>query len=77
MQFQPGQKVADQLPHRPDLLILGKVQPDGKSVLWQEVVDHNGVETNRHHGAGVRPGRPVPLTGNEQPCPAEFAHLIS
>lgn len=68
MAFQPGDKVALQLPHRPDLLVLGKVQPDGQQVLWCEIVDSNGVESNRN-AAGVRPGRPVPLRGEERPCP--------
>lgn len=75
MEFQAGQKVAHQLPHRPDLMALGKVQADSKSVLWQEIVDHNGTESGRN-GQGVRPNRPVPLKGDEQPCPPQFEHLI-
>lgn len=75
MQLQPGMKVAHQLPHRPDLMALGKVTPDGRNVQWQEIVDGNGVESNRY-GQGVRPNKPVPLKGDEQPCPAQFAHLI-
>lgn len=75
MQLQPGMKVAHQLPHRPNLLALGKVTADGQNVLWQEIVDHNGVESGRG-GQGVRPGKPVPIKGDERPCPAEFAHLI-
>ncbi|ABW35063.1 hypothetical protein Dgeo_3022 (plasmid) [Deinococcus geothermalis DSM 11300] len=73
--LQPGMKVAHQLPHRPDLLALGKVMPDGQSVLWQEIVDANGTETNRN-ASGVRPGRPVPIKGDERPCPPQFAHLV-
>jgi hypothetical protein len=75
MTFQPGEKVALQLPHRPDLLVLGRVQPDGQHVLWCEIVDSNGVESNRN-AVGLRPGRPVSLKGTEQPCPLEFAHLV-
>lgn len=75
MQFKPGDKVAHQVATRPNCLMLGKVMPDGGSVLWQEMVDHNGVESNRN-AQGIRPGKPVPLKGDEQPCPPEFAHLV-
>ncbi len=75
MTFTPGMKVAHRLPHRPDLLALGKVEPDGQHIRWHEIVDSHGTETNRL-GQGVSNARPVPIKGDEQPCPPEFEHLI-
>ncbi|PIG96920.1 hypothetical protein [Deinococcus sp. UR1] len=74
--MQPGTKVAETLTIRPDLMLVGKVMPDGNSVLWQEVVDQHGMGSNAHV-QGVRPGKPVPLSGKEKPCPPEFAKYVN
>lgn len=74
MQLTPGMKVAKRIETRPDQLALGKVL-DGGKVLWQEIVNDHGVESNKTV-PGVRPGNPVPLRGDELPCPAQFAHLV-
>ncbi|MCD0168057.1 hypothetical protein IHN59_00260 [Deinococcus sp. 23YEL01] len=74
--MQPGTKVAKVMKIRPDLMLVGKVMPDGQNVLWQEVVDQQGMGSNAHV-QGVRPGNPVPLTGEEKPCPPEFQKYVS
>ncbi len=73
-QLAPGMKVARRIQTRPDQVALGKVL-EGGQVLWQEIVNDQGVESNRTV-PGVRPGKPVPLKGDELPCPPEWAHLV-
>lgn len=76
MNYTPGQKVAHRVATGSEpMLMLGKVMPDGRNVLWQEMVNEHGVESNRN-APGIRPGRPVPLQGDELPCPVEFEQFI-
>lgn len=75
-QLRPGMKVARRMPHRPDLAAIGVVTPDGKGIIYQEVVDSQGRESNRY-GGGFRPtGEAVPIRGDEIPCPQEWQHLL-
>ena len=76
MNYTPGQRVAHRVTTGTEpMLMLGKVQPDGRSVVWQEMVNSHGIPSNQN-APGIRAGRPVPLQGDELPCPAEFANLI-
>lgn len=75
MNMQPGTKIAKTMKLRPDLMLVGKVMPDGTQVQWQDVVDSHGMHSNAHV-SGVRPNHPVALTGAEVPCPPEFARYV-
>jgi hypothetical protein len=57
------------------MLLVGRVVGDGQQVLWYELVNEYGVPSNAV-ARGVRPGRPVPLSGNEFPIPERFAALV-
>lgn len=74
----PGMKVADHVETAPGMIALGKVQPDGKSVVWHEIIEvHEGQAHHSHYGIPMRKGlTPRPLRGTEVPCPPELAHLI-
>ncbi len=71
----PGMKVARAVATAPGTLALGKVTPDGQSVVWHEIVDHEGQPASRYGGMQFAK-RPKPLTGEEVPCPSQFADLV-
>ncbi len=69
----PGMKVARAVSTAPGTL--GKVTPDGQSVVWHEIVDHEGQPASRY--GGMRFAKmPKPLKGDEVPIPPEFADLV-
>jgi hypothetical protein len=74
----PGMKVAERVKTAPHMLALGKVTPDGNSVIWHDIIDMaDGHAHHSHYGNPMRFAKtPVPLRGDEVPCPPELAHLI-
>jgi hypothetical protein len=73
--LQPGQKVASQIRSRPTQFMLGVVQPGGDSVLWRTMIDTAGV-VSMFPQEKMKPGHPVPVRGDEFPCPEKYAALL-
>jgi NADH dehydrogenase [ubiquinone] 1 alpha subcomplex assembly factor 1 len=73
--LQPGQKVASQIRSRPTQFMLGVVQPGGDTVLWMTMIDTAGV-VSMFPQVRVKPGSPVPVRGDEFPCPEKYAALL-
>lgn len=70
-----GMKVARPVATAPGTLALGKVTPDGVSVVWHEIVDHDGQPTSKY--GDIRMDRhPRPLKGDKVPIPPEFTGLV-
>ncbi len=76
LRLPPGQKVASRVRSRHSQLMLGVVQQDGASVLWMAMIDTAGV-ASFYPQPSVKAGSPVPIRGDEFPCPPEYEDRLA
>lgn len=72
----PGTRVAHRSAHAPTMVALGIVSADGGHVVWLALVEVGDDGCARRRDTAARVCRtPLPLRGDEVPCPAEFLHF--
>lgn len=72
----PGSRVAHRSVHAPRMVALGIVGADGAHVVWLALVEVSDDGSARRRDTGARVCRtPLPLRGDEIPCPEEFVRF--
>jgi len=72
-----GTRVAHRSPVTPDSTAIGIVAASGRHVVWLDQIDRLADGTLRRRRTAAPVCRtPVPLRGDEVPCPSEFDRFI-